>query len=42
VEELSPSQKNGGQSREAPAGAPNVVWILIDDVGFGAAGTFAG
>ena len=25
-----------------PAGAPNVVWILIDDVGFGAAGTFGG
>ena len=23
---------------KAPAGAPNVVWILIDDVGFGAAG----
>jgi arylsulfatase len=22
---------------KAPAGAPNVVWILIDDVGFGAA-----
>ncbi len=27
---------------KAPAGAPNVVWILIDDVGFGAAGTFGG
>src|SRR6202521_4961572 len=25
-----------------PAGAPNVVWILLDDVGFGAAGTFGG
>jgi arylsulfatase len=25
---------------KAPVGAPNVVWILIDDVGFGAAGTF--
>src|ERR1700721_2106284 len=25
-----------------PAGAPNVVWILIGDVGFGAAGTFGG
>ena len=24
------------------AGAPNVVWILLDDVGFGAAGTFGG
>ncbi len=26
----------------APAGAPNVVWILLDDVGFGAASTFGG
>jgi arylsulfatase len=27
---------------KAPAGAPNVVWILIDDVGYGAAGAFGG
>src|ERR1700722_19544387 len=27
---------------KAPAGAPNVVWILLDDVGFGAPGTFGG
>ena len=27
---------------KAPAGAPNVVWILIDDVGFGASSTFGG
>jgi arylsulfatase len=27
---------------KAPADAPNVVWILIDDVGFGAASTFGG
>src|SRR5579863_2743372 len=27
---------------KARVGAPNVVWILIDDVGFGAAGTFGG
>jgi arylsulfatase len=27
---------------QAPKGAPNVVWILIDDVGYGAAGTFGG
>ena len=27
---------------KAPTGAPNVVWILIDDVGYGAAGTFGG
>jgi arylsulfatase A-like enzyme len=27
---------------KAPAGAPNVVWILLDDVGFGAAHAFGG
>jgi arylsulfatase A-like enzyme len=27
---------------KSPAAAPNVVWILLDDVGFGAAGTFGG
>ena len=27
---------------KAPAGAPNVVWILIDDVGYGAASAFGG
>ena len=27
---------------KAPAGAPNVVWILLDDVGFGASETFGG
>jgi arylsulfatase len=24
------------------AGAPNIIWILIDDVGFGASSTFGG
>jgi hypothetical protein len=28
--------------KKAPAGAPNVVWILLDDVGFGAASPFGG
>jgi len=27
---------------KAPAGAPNLVWILLDDVGFGAASVFGG
>jgi arylsulfatase A-like enzyme len=27
---------------KAPAGAPNVVWILLDDVGYGASATFGG
>ncbi|MFT4204223.1 MAG: arylsulfatase [Chitinophagaceae bacterium] len=26
----------------APAGAPNVIWILIDDIGFGATSAFGG
>ena len=25
-----------------PAGAPNVIWIILDDVGFGATSTFGG
>src|SRR5689334_11470030 len=27
---------------KAPAGSPNVIWILLDDVGFGAASAFGG
>lgn len=27
---------------KAPKGAPNIVWILLDDVGFGASATFGG
>lgn len=27
---------------KAPEGAPNVIWILLDDVGFGATSTFGG
>jgi arylsulfatase A-like enzyme len=27
---------------KAPAGAPNVIWILLDDVGFGASSVFGG
>jgi len=30
------------QNPQAPKGAPNVVWILIDDVGYGAASSFGG
>ncbi|HET6227492.1 MAG TPA: arylsulfatase [Bacteroidia bacterium] len=28
--------------KKAPEGAPNVIWILIDDVGFGASSAFGG
>jgi arylsulfatase A-like enzyme len=41
--------KSLGDSKEvwtdpvkAPVGAPNVVWVLLDDVGFGATSTFGG
>ncbi|MBO9202468.1 MULTISPECIES: arylsulfatase [Niastella] len=27
---------------KAPAGSPNIVWVLLDDVGFGAASAFGG
>ena len=39
---LADSKEWWPEPAKAPAGAPNVVWILIDDVGFGAAGTFGG
>jgi arylsulfatase A-like enzyme len=39
---LAESKEWWPESVKAPAGAPNVVWILIDDVGFGASSTFGG
>ena len=30
------------QNPAAPAGSPNVIWVLLDDVGFGASSTFGG
>lgn len=39
---LAESKEGWPEPVKAPAGAPNVVWILPDDVGFGAAGTFGG
>src|SRR5688572_4168593 len=30
------------EKNKAPEGAPNVVWILLDDVGYGAVSTFGG
>src|SRR4051794_27642107 len=28
--------------KKAPPGAPNIIWILLDDVGFGASSAFGG
>ncbi len=39
---LAESKEWWPEPAKVPAGAPNVVWILLDDVGFGAAGTFGG
>ncbi len=37
-----PAYKTEYGGKKAPAGAPNVIWILIDDVGFGASSGFGG
>jgi arylsulfatase A-like enzyme len=39
---LAESKEWWPEPAKAPAGAPNVVWILLDDVGFGASSTFGG
>jgi arylsulfatase len=39
---LNDSKEWWAQPVKAPAGAPNVIWIILDDVGFGATGAFGG
>jgi arylsulfatase A-like enzyme len=39
---LNDSKEWWPEPHKAPAGAPNVVWIILDDVGFGATSTFGG
>src|SRR5436190_1203202 len=39
---LAESQEYYTPYAAAPKGAPNVIWILLDDVGYGAASTFGG
>ncbi|MCE7067038.1 arylsulfatase [Dyadobacter sp. CY326] len=39
---LSETNQSWAEKKKAPAGAPNVVWILLDDVGYGAISTFGG
>lgn len=39
---LAESKESWTDQIKAPKGAPNVIWILLDDVGFGATTTFGG
>jgi len=39
---LADSKESWTAPIKAPKGAPNVVWIILDDVGFGASSTFGG
>ena len=39
---LADSKESWTAPVKAPKGAPNVIWILLDDVGFGASSTFGG
>jgi arylsulfatase len=39
---LAESKEYWPEPVKAPTGAPNIVWILLDDVGFGASNTFGG
>lgn len=39
---LAESKEWWPEPAKPPAGAPNVVWVLLDDVGFGASSTFGG
>src|ERR1700709_1589356 len=39
---LAESKESWTEPIKAPKGAPNVVWIILDDVGFGASSTFGG
>jgi arylsulfatase A-like enzyme len=39
---LNDSKEWWAQPAKAPSGAPNILWIILDDVGFGASGAFGG
>ena len=39
---LADSKEWWAQPAKAPAGAPNVIWIILDDVGYGASAAFGG
>lgn len=39
---VAETQQSWPEKKKAAAGAPNVVWILLDDIGYGAISTFGG
>jgi arylsulfatase len=39
---LADSKEWWAPPAKAPAGAPNILWIILDDVGYGASGAFGG
>jgi arylsulfatase A-like enzyme len=39
---IAESKESWPENPKAPTGAPNVVWILLDDVGYGASSAFGG
>ncbi len=39
---LADTKQSWPEKIKAPKGAPNVIWILLDDVGFGASSSFGG
>ncbi|WP_037575719.1 arylsulfatase [Sporocytophaga myxococcoides] len=39
---LSETQQSWPEKVKAPKGSPNIVWILLDDIGFGAISAFGG
>ncbi|MEO6284622.1 MAG: arylsulfatase [Dyadobacter sp.] len=39
---VADTQQSWPEKKKAPKGAPNVVWILLDDIGYGAVSTFGG
>src|SRR5258706_11976444 len=39
---LNDSKEWWAQPAKAPAGSPNIIWIILDDIGFGATSTFGG
>src|SRR5690606_25913238 len=39
---IAETKQSWHETKKAEPGAPNIVWILLDDVGYGAVSTFGG